>query len=128
MPLRTPQHPCRWAMTVATGLAAILVVGVGGCGSSTTHTATPPSTGEPQAPPGDLYQPPTPLPLGPPGALIWAQRVAQPGLNPPSVIWRILYHSRNRIGQDVAVSGFAIVPTRPCLPGSGDRSTPGLMV
>lgn len=61
------------------------------------------------APKGDMYQPPSPLPLGEPGALIWAEKVDLP-IRPPSTIWRILYHSRDRSGEDVAVSGFAFVP------------------
>jgi acetyl esterase/lipase len=75
------------------------------CGSS-THAG---SAGPP-APTGDLYQPPKPLPRRPPGTLIWAEQVPLP-LKPPATVWRILYHSRNLAGKDVAVSGFAIVPT-----------------
>lgn len=63
----------------------------------------------PPAPPGDLYQPPRPLPHRAPGTLIWAQKVPLP-LNPPATVWRILYHSRSRTGKDIAVSGFALIP------------------
>ena len=77
----------------------------------------PPSTqaavAKPPAPRGDLYQPPDPLPKKPAGTLIWAQKVTRPRLNPPATIWRILYHSRSRSGDDIAVSGFAIVPKAP---------------
>ena len=65
----------------------------------------------PPSPHGDLYVPPDPLPPGAPGALIWAEKVAIPDLHPPSTVWRILYHSRSEQGRDIAVSGFAIVPT-----------------
>lgn len=58
---------------------------------------------------GGFYQPPRPLPNRPAGTLIRAQRVPL-ALNPPATVWRILYHSRTRTGQDVAVSGFAVVP------------------
>jgi alpha-beta hydrolase superfamily lysophospholipase len=75
------------------------------CGSSAQErSASPP------APHGDLYEPPRPLPHRPPGTLIWAEKVRLP-LNPPATVWRILYHSRSRLGRDIAVSGFAIVPT-----------------
>jgi hypothetical protein len=63
----------------------------------------------PPAPPGDLYTPPRLLPHRAAGALIWAQRVPLT-LNPPATVWRILYDSRSRTGEDIAVAGFAIVP------------------
>ena len=69
------------------------------------------------APPGDLYQPPKPLPAAPPGTLIWAKRVTGIPLHPPATIWRILYHSRSREDHDIAVSGFAIVPKAPAPTG-----------
>lgn len=73
---------------------------------------------KPPAPPGDLYKPPRPLPKKPAGTLIWAQKVTRPTLNPPATIWRILYHSRSRTGDDIAVSGFAIVPKAPAPSGA----------
>src|SRR5215831_17449837 len=68
-------------------LLAVLLVIESACGSS-----APADTARPPAPPGDLYQPPRPLPTRRPGTLIWAEKVALP-LNPPATIWRILYHS-----------------------------------
>src|SRR4051794_40296325 len=57
-------------------------------------------------PPGDLYEPPHPLPNAPPGTLIWAKKVKGLTLNPPSSSWQIRYHSQSRTGHDIAVSGF----------------------
>ena len=54
--------------------------------------------------------PPDPLPPGKPGALIWAQRDSTLSFDPPQVLWKFLYHSRDQNNHDVAVSGFAIVP------------------
>ena len=88
------------------------------------HAAT--RTGGVPSPPGDLYEPPHPLPHAPPGTLIWAKRVKGLTLNPPAAIWQILYHSRSRTGHDIAVSGFAIVPTAPGRMAT-DPSTPGRM-
>jgi alpha-beta hydrolase superfamily lysophospholipase len=89
-------------------LALAALAGLAACGSATrTNGAKPLSSG------ADFYQPPRPLPTRPPGTLIRAETVLQPPLNPPATIWRILYHSRNLSGGDVAVSGFAIVPTSP---------------
>ncbi len=65
----------------------------------------------PPSPDGDLYRPPDPLPAGAPGALIWAEKVEIPELNPPATVWRMLYHSRSEQGRDIAVSGFAVVPS-----------------
>jgi pimeloyl-ACP methyl ester carboxylesterase len=75
-------------------------------GSSTTSAAF----SAPVAPPGDLYQPPSPLPAGKPGEIIWAERVNGINFQPPQTVWRFLYHSQDRTGRDVAVSAFAIVP------------------
>jgi pimeloyl-ACP methyl ester carboxylesterase len=75
----------------------------------TAGWTTGPAGGNPPAPRGSLYQPPRPLPEKPAGTLIWAEKVPLP-LNPPATVWRILYHSRNLAGRDIAVSGFAVVP------------------
>ena len=58
-----------------------------------------------------------PLEVASPGTLIWAERVEGIDLNPPATIWRMLYHSRNGQDQDIAVSGFALVPTSPAPEG-----------
>ena len=79
------------------------------------------SAAGPPSPKGSFYFPPKPLPKAAAGTLIWAERVAQPKLNPPGTIWRILYHSTNRTGTDIAVSGFAIVPLTP-VPAGGHRA------
>jgi pimeloyl-ACP methyl ester carboxylesterase len=86
--------------------------------SPSASTAAAPTTtitnGIPPTPPGDFYVPPDPLPDAQPGTLIWAEPVElEVELNPPSVVWRILYHSRDSRGTDIAVSGFAVVPDSP---------------
>jgi alpha-beta hydrolase superfamily lysophospholipase len=94
-----------------------------------------------RAPRGDLYQPPADMRPAQPGTLIWArlfaQRVGDPKLFPEATIWQMLYHSRDRAGRDIAVSGYAVVPEgkqpaggRPVyawahpLVGLGDRCAP----
>src|SRR4051812_25458048 len=64
-----------------------------------TPTATPTATPSPTAPAvipspagATFYAVPDPLPLGDPGALVWAQRVAAPS---GAIAWRVLYHSRS---------------------------------
>jgi len=102
-----PPTILRRTLTVASALclAAAGAAVVAACGSSTAA-----SSGNPPAPRGDFYRPPHPLPSRPAGTLIWAEKVSLP-LHPPATVWRILYHSRSRSGRDIAVSGFAIVPT-----------------
>jgi pimeloyl-ACP methyl ester carboxylesterase len=94
------------AISVASFLAA--------CGSSTHAESTSRSSlsSTPTVPgaSGNLYRPPSPLPLADAGTLIRAQRVTAIPIHPPATIWRILYHSRSRSDRDIAVSGFAIVP------------------
>jgi pimeloyl-ACP methyl ester carboxylesterase len=99
-----------WHRTMAVLVAGTLAVS--GC-SSSKHSAGSdiPAAQLPPAPTGDLYQPPKPLPAGRPGQLIWATQVTGLPIHPTSRVWRILYHSQTRTGQDVAVSGLAIVPT-----------------
>jgi dienelactone hydrolase len=89
-----------------------VLVSAAGCSSSRAGEPTEESASL-FSPPADIYQPPSPFPVGSPGSLIWAQKVNQPRLDPPGTIWRILYHSRDRSHHDLAVSGFAVVPIQP---------------
>jgi hypothetical protein len=88
---------------------------------STTSTSRPVAI---RAPRGDLYQPPADMRRAGPGTLIWArlfaQRVSDPVLFPNATIWQMLYHSRDRTGHDIAVSGFAVVPKRHAPAGGRD--------
>jgi pimeloyl-ACP methyl ester carboxylesterase len=102
-------------------LLGVVVATVSTLGAAVSLGAQQAAATGPPSPKGTLYLPPKPLPKAAPGTLIWAERVAQPKLNPPATIWRILYHSRNRTGQDIAVSGLAIVPLTP-VPAGGRRA------
>jgi alpha-beta hydrolase superfamily lysophospholipase len=102
--------PGRSGPRALVALAAALLA-VAGCSSSDKDTIPAiPAAQLPPAATGDAYRPPNPLPAGRPGQLIWAQQVRGLPINPPSRVWRLLYHSRTRTGADIAVSGFAIVP------------------
>ena len=108
------------------GLALAAVLVPAALTTATIADASTRSAGVP-SPPGDLYEPPHPLPLAPPGTLIWAKKVKGLTLNPPATIWQILYHSRSRTGHDIPVSGFAIVPTAPAPdpdPSDSPKPTP----
>jgi len=55
----------------------------------------------------DFYAPAHPLPAGKPGAVIRSRSIAAPA---GSVGWRVLYHSRDISGNDIAVSGVVYAP------------------
>ena len=100
-------------------LLVLVVMSIGACssGKAARHRLRPPVSdvsadfidGSARTT-GDLYEPPTPLEAAEPGTLIWAEKVDL-ALNPPATVWRMLYHSRNGSDRDIAVSGFAVVPT-----------------
>ena len=64
---------------------------------------------------GAFYVVPSPLPSGPPGALIRSQQLF--GAPDGSVAWRVLYHTRDAFGRDIAASAVVVAPTRPAPPG-----------
>jgi hypothetical protein len=62
------------------------------------------------APPGNaFYAPPSPLPAGSPGDIIWSRPSASPVSSANA--WQVLYLSTTALGQPTAVSGTVIVPT-----------------
>ncbi len=58
----------------------------------------------------EFYKPPDPLPAGEAGELIRSVRVRSIG---DGRAWRILYHSRDRLNRDIAVSGYVVAPATP---------------
>jgi hypothetical protein len=68
------------------------------------------STGALPAPPGDaFYVPPSPLPSGQPGDIIWSRPSTSPVAGARA--WQILYLSSTVSGARTAISGTLIVPT-----------------
>ncbi len=64
------------------------------------------------APAGDaFYTPPSPLPAGQHGDIIWCRQVASPAAG--STAWQILYLSSTVTGAPTAVSGTVLVPSAP---------------
>jgi alpha-beta hydrolase superfamily lysophospholipase len=57
-----------------------------------------------------FYDPPSPLPSAPPGALIRSEPFAGYALPPGAHAVRMLYHSRARDGRDVATSAVVLLP------------------
>ncbi|MFJ9610584.1 lipase family protein [Kitasatospora sp. NPDC101176] len=73
--------------------------------------------GVPLGPDGpDFYEPPSPLPDGPHGTLIWARQVPAPE---HAHACRILYRSTLHDGAAVAVSGLVVWPDGPSSPRGG---------
>ena len=64
--------------------------------------------------PGSFYEPPAPLPAGPPGTIVRSQPI--PHAPDGSKAYKILYKSRNIHGGDVVVSAVVIVPNAPAPP------------
>jgi hypothetical protein len=90
-------------------IAAVTAFGLSaaGCGSTASTGST--STSSPTVSAASVG--------AKPGTLVRAQRLDQPSITPPSTVWRISYHSRNRTGRDIVVSGFAMVPKAPAPSG-----------
>lgn len=55
-----------------------------------------------------FYVVPNPLPPAPPGTLIKHERLL--GAPNGAIAWRVLYHSRDVFGHDIAVSGVVVAP------------------
>ena len=120
-------------------MVAVLVAGtLAACSSSkpkTTPTTTPTAaatttpttaatttTGIPVgADPSAFYVPSDPLAPGPPGSLLRAEVVTGvAGVPAGATMWRILYRSRSIYDDDIAVSGYVVVPPGPVPAGGWD--------
>ncbi len=97
-------------------MALLVVAALTGALSSAASAATVGPSGS------AFYTPPSPLPGGAHGTLIWYRPATlRLGQNVPSVnAWTVLYKSQRLNGQTDAVTGTVIVPTAPWT-GSGPR-------
>jgi pimeloyl-ACP methyl ester carboxylesterase len=64
---------------------------------------------------GAFYAVPTPLPAGDPGEIIRREPILSAPMG--TTAWRVVYHSRDLHGRDVAVSGVVLEPDWPAPPG-----------
>ena len=124
-----PRQAVPRRVAVTTALAVVTLLAVSGCAASASGTG--PSTGSSgsgsgsatapaarhasvrPAPAGDaFYRPPTPLPAGQPGDVLWSRRVDPPGrlrqLGVSTV--QVLYLSTDALGRPTAVSGTVMLP------------------
>ncbi|MGZ6976378.1 MAG: alpha/beta hydrolase family protein [Acidimicrobiia bacterium] len=96
----------RWLTVAAAVLAVLVATGtLRQCTEDVVEHATI----------GHFYDVPTPLPARPPGTLIRSERLL--GAPNGSVAWRVLYHSTDLRGHDIAVSGIVVAPDGPALRG-----------
>jgi hypothetical protein len=105
-----------WIRHGLTAMSAVLALSFAVVPAASAATTAPAAAGASAAgailpaPSGDaFYTPPSPLPSGSPGDIIWDRAVTSPvsGTN----AWLILYLSTNADGAATAVSGTLIVPT-----------------
>jgi pimeloyl-ACP methyl ester carboxylesterase len=103
------------APTTATTAASAVVSSTSTTAAATT--AAPTATIGPTVlgPAGDaFYTPPSPLPPGKPGDIIWTRPFTRPG---GSLAWSILYRSTAIDGGEVVVSGTVFAPSSPAPAG-----------
>jgi len=100
---------------VAAALVALpALAGIGSSVAVAAGTGAPSAQCAPGVPVGpdgeNFYNPPSPLPRGTHGDVIWARRVEAPG---HALACRILYLSTLHDGKPVATSGLVVWPTGP---------------
>lgn len=106
------------ARVLAVLLGAGLMAACSGGGSGHASNPDASTAAAAVAPPsGNLYEAPQGMGSAAPGTRIWTQFYAQTAkrelFGVPTKVWSMLYHSRDRTGRDIAVSGFVVVPTGP---------------
>ncbi|MGN6694365.1 MAG: lipase family protein [Aquihabitans sp.] len=110
---RRPRRPAR-ALVAVTALGAVAAL-LAGCGKAAREAVEDVYEHDDI---GTFYDVPDPLPTGEPGQLIKARRLL--GAPNGAKAWRVLYHSTDQDGQDIAVSGVVVAPD---LPSIGHRRT-----
>jgi pimeloyl-ACP methyl ester carboxylesterase len=99
-------------VVVLASVVAVLVAAGTPTGAASPRSSAPGGT--------SFYDPPHPLPSGPPGALIrWKSLVPahEAGIPAGARAYLVLYHSRSISGKDIAESGVVVVPTTAPPPG-----------
>jgi pimeloyl-ACP methyl ester carboxylesterase len=96
-------------------LVAVALVGVFGCSTSTDRRAVEDEIESHTE--GTFYDAPSPLGPGAPGEIIRSEDLL--GAPDGARAWRVLYHSTDVTGADIAVSGVVVAPDGP--PLGGDR-------
>jgi Secretory lipase len=99
-----------WFRRALTAMSAVMVLSLGVASAASAATAAPAAAAALPAPSGDaFYTPPSPLPSGSPGDIIWYRSSASPVSGTSA--WQVLYLSTTAQGAATAVSGTVIVPT-----------------
>jgi hypothetical protein len=96
-------RPRRTALLAVAVLGAAVLTGLTAAAASPAAAAMPP-----EGPTGNaFYTPPSPLPPGRPGDVIWQRKTTE---SATSTTYLVLYRSTNATGQPMAVSGQVIAP------------------
>lgn len=99
-----------WFRRGLTVMSALMVLSFGLATAASAATEAPAAATVLPAPSGDaFYVPPSPLPSGSPGDIIWDRPSASPVSGASA--WQVLYLSTTAQGAPTAVSGTVIVPT-----------------
>lgn len=99
-----------WLRNGLTMMSALMVLSLGGVSAASAATEAPAAATVLPAPSGDaFYDPPSPLPSGSPGDIIWYRPSASPVSGASA--WQVLYLSTTAQGAPTAVSATVIVPT-----------------
>jgi hypothetical protein len=94
--------------------ALLAIAGIGAAALTASVSSPAAAAMPPEGPAGDaFYTPPSPLPAGRPGDVIWQRKKTE---SAESTTYRVLYRSTNATGAPIAVSGLVIVPKNALLP------------
>jgi pimeloyl-ACP methyl ester carboxylesterase len=104
---RNPRHRRGGRAVTTPTCVVIALLGTTACGSVRRATE---DVFEHQ-PSKTFFAVPKPLHLAPPGTIIRRRRLL--GAIDGAIAWRVLYHSRDASGHDIAVSGIVVAPTGP---------------
>jgi hypothetical protein len=113
------RRPARAALSLAAG-ALSLALAIPAASASATSPPLSSAHGAASTPAakatGSWYDPPSPLPGGPPGTIIrwrpWVFNLSPTGGVPaPAKVWQVMYLSTNTTGHRIAVTGTVLVPT-----------------
>src|SRR5215831_16303344 len=98
-------------LAILIGLCLLAACSGGGHSSKSSGTTLPAAVAPPT---GNLYEAPPGMRPAAAGTRIWTQFYAQTAkrelFGVATSVWLILYHSRDREGHDIPVSGFVVVP------------------
>jgi pimeloyl-ACP methyl ester carboxylesterase len=104
------RSPIRRSSVRVLAVGTLIVVALVATGCTTTTARRAGESVIEHATDDTFYVVPNPLPPAAPGTLIRSERLL--GAPNGAIAWRVLYHSRDVFGHDIAVSGVVVAPNR----------------